>query len=260
MTDDTPLDRAHAAMEAAPADEAARLAFYDCLAGAELFLLLQAEAEGDRITPEVFGLESGPVVLAFDREDRLAAFLGRPAPYAALSGRRLAAMLAGQGLGLGLNLDVAPSAMLLPAEALDWLAATLGQGTDAVEARIERLSPPQGLPEAVLTALDRKLAAAEGLARAAYLADVDYTGGAAGHLLAFIDAVPGAEAALTEAVAEALTFSGIEAGMIDVVFLPATGPVAATLARVGLRFDLPQPVPVGPAAPGSDPDRPPRLR
>lgn len=260
MTDDTPLDRAHAAMEAAPGDDAAQLAFYDCLAGAELFLLLQEEAEGDRISPEVFGLETGPVVLAFDREDRLAAFLGRPAAYAALSGRRLAAMLAGQGLGLGLNLDVAPSAMLLPVEAVDWLAAALGQGTDAIEARIDRLSPPQGLPEAVLTALDRKLSAADGLARAAYLAGVDYVGGGAGHLLAFIDALPGAEAALTEAVAEALSFSGIEAGSIDVVYLPATGPVATTLARVGLRFDLPQPVPVLPAAPGSDPERPPRLR
>ena len=113
MKIDTPLDRAHAAMEADPGEAAMRLAFYDCLAGAEVFLLLQAEAEGDRITPEVFDLETGPVVLAFDREERLAAFLGRPAPYAALSGRRLAGMLAGQGLGLGLNLDVAPSAMLL---------------------------------------------------------------------------------------------------------------------------------------------------
>ena len=261
MTETTALDAAHAAMEAAPDDDAARLRFYDCLAGSEVFLLLEAEPEGESIAPRVFDLDTGPVVLAFDRDWRLAGFAGGPAPYAALSGRRLAALLAGQGVGLGLNLDAGPSATILPPAALDWLAQTLGRAADEVAARIDRLSPPAGLPEAVLTALDRKLAGAGGLAQAAWLAAVDYDGGGSGHILAFIDAVPGAEPALTEAIAEALTFSGIEAGALDVAFFARSNPVAASLARVGLRFDLPQPeVRAAPAAPGSDPDRPPRLR
>ena len=48
---ETPLDRAHDAMQAEPGDDAARLRFYERLADAELFLLLDAEAEGDRSNP-----------------------------------------------------------------------------------------------------------------------------------------------------------------------------------------------------------------
>ncbi|MEP5003118.1 MAG: SseB family protein, partial [Paracoccaceae bacterium] len=86
--------------------------------------------------------------------------------------------------------------------------------------------------------------------------------GAAGHLLGFIGAQPGAENALAKAVAEALTFSGIEAGALDVAFFEASDPVSAQMARQGLRFDLPQPVAVEVPglAPGMDPDRPPILK
>ena len=97
----TMLDRAYGEMEAGGDTE--RLRFYERLADAELFLLLEREAEGGRIAPQVFPLEEGPVVLAFDTEDRLAEF-SPGAAYAAMTGRALAEMLAGQGLGVGLNL------------------------------------------------------------------------------------------------------------------------------------------------------------
>ncbi len=258
---ETPLDAAHRAMEAAPGDDAARLRFFDRLAGAELLLLLAAEAEGDAVTPEVFEVEGASFVLAFDTEERLAAFTGRISPYAALSGRAMAAMLAGQGLGLALNPEVAPSAFLMPPEAVAWLAETLTARPSEDEARPSRLSPPTGLPDVLLTALDAKLASAQGLARHAWLAAVAYDDGREGHLLAFVDALPGAEPGLARAAGEALTFSGVEAGELDVAFFRASDPVTARLARVGLRFDLPQPgAAPAPAAPGMDPDRPPRLR
>jgi hypothetical protein len=262
MTADTVLDRAHAAMEAAPDNDAARLAFFERLADAELFLLLEAEPVGDVIAPRLFPLEDGPVALVFDREERLAAFAEGPAPYAALSGRGLARDLAGRGIGLGLNLGVAPSAFLVPADAVDWLAATLGTAPEELEARPEELRPPAGLPERLVEGLAVKLASAEGLAMGAFLAGVTYAGGRRGHWLVFIDALPGAEGALAQAVSEALVFSGIDAGVLDVAFLPGSDPVAGRLARVGLRFDIPVPdtAPVAPAPPGSDPARPPRLR
>ncbi len=50
MTDLTPLDTAHAAMEAAPADDAARLRFYERLADSEMFLLLSEEVPDSHIT------------------------------------------------------------------------------------------------------------------------------------------------------------------------------------------------------------------
>lgn len=257
----TDLDQAHAAMEAAPENDAARLQFYERLADTELFMLLGEEAVGQQITPELFEIEDQRFALIFDTEERLSDFVGRVAPYAGLPGRALAQMLAGQGIGLALNLEVASSAMLIPAEAVDWLVATLAHGPDETEARLTEVSAPGGLPEAVIAGLDRKLAIAAGLARFAYLAAATYEDGGRGHVLAFVDAVEGAEKALASAAGEALTFSGIEAGMMDVLFVRASDPLAAHLAKVGLRFDLPQPeAPHAPGAPGMDPAKPPRLR
>ncbi|MEX0304240.1 MAG: SseB family protein [Leisingera sp.] len=263
MTEETPLDLAHAAMEAAPADDAARLRFYERLADAELFLMLAAEAEGEQISPELFETPDGAFVLVFDREERLAGFAGRAVPYAALSGRVIAQMLSGQGIGLGLNLEVAPSSILIPAEAVGWLHQTVGHAPEEVEDGITEFTAPAGLPEALLTALDAKLATAGGLAAAAYLAGVRYAGGGRGHLLGFVGAKEAAQASLAKAAGEALTFSGVEAGVMDVAFFDAEDPVAASLARAGLRFDLPQPPEpqeYKPMKPGSDPASPPRLK
>ena len=257
----TDLDTAHTAMETAPDDDAKRLQFYERLADTELFMLLGAEADGDKITPELFEIEDQQFVLVFDREDRLTQFVGRAAPYAGLSGRVLCDMMTGQGIGFGLNLDVAPSAMLIPAQAIDWLHATLGNTPQEAQAKLTEVSAPRGLPEAVVTGLDRKLAIGAGLAQTAYLAAATYDDGARGHVLAFIDAVSGAQDALAKAAGEALTFSGIEAGTIDVLFARSNDPLTAHLAKVGLRFDLPAlHDPQSPGAPGMDPDKPPRLR
>ncbi|MEM8576914.1 MAG: SseB family protein [Pseudomonadota bacterium] len=256
----TPLDTAHAAMMADEEEGGARAAFYAQLATTELYLLLEAEAQGDDIQPRSFDLPQGTTVLAFDREDRLSAFAGGAAPYAAVSGRTLAELLAPAGLGLGLNLDVAPSSILLPPAAMAWLADTTATPQDAAEARITALAPPKGLPEALITALDARLAGATGLARFAAIALASYESGQ-GHLLAFVGALPHAEGALRQAGAEALRFSGLEAGSLDILFLTADHPMAEALSRIGLRFDIPQPEELGQRpAPGSDPDRPPKLR
>lgn len=263
MTEATRLDAAHAAMEAAPEDEGARLDFYGQLAATELFLLLEREAEGESVNPRTFEVEGQSFVLVFDAEDRLARFAGGEAPYAALSGRTVAGMLAPAGLGLGLNLDVAPSAMILPAEAVAWLAGTLEQGPREVETKVSAFTAPGGLPERLITALDARLASAAGLASSAYLVGVEYENGAEGHMLGVIDPVPGAEGALARAVSDLLQFSGLEAAALDVAFFGAEEPAAARLARVGLRFDLPQAEAADStpgAAPGMDPGKPPRLK
>ncbi len=257
---ETPIDRAHAAMVSAGEDDAARLRFFERLADAELFLLLASESKGDSLMPELFALEDGDVALAFDLEDRITAFVERAAPFAALSGRVLVAMLAERNIGLGLNLG-AGSEILLPAQAIGWMAETLRQRPDEAEGTIAEIRAPLGLPDRLIEAFSVKLTGAEGLARHAYLAGVTYEGGVQSHLLAFTGTRPGAEPALSTAISEALTFSGIEAGQIDVIFLETTDPAAARLAKVGLRFDIPVPRQAPDRAPpGSDPDTPPRLR
>ena len=254
----TPIDRAHAAME--DGGHSDRAQFFDRVAEAELFLWLEAEPEGERVNPRIFPVEGAAHVLAFDTEDRLSDFAEQQAPYVALSGRVLAGMLAGQGIGLGLNLG-APSAILLPPDAMDWLAGALGEGPDEREAVVAWYEAPRDVPKELLRSLDAKLAAAAGLAEVAWLASVGYEDGGRGHMLAFGGAVPGAEAALARAMGEALTFSGLEAGALDVAFLPPGDGRLERIAKVGVRIDIPRRAArATPRAPGSDPAKPPRLR
>lgn len=265
MTEMTPLDLAHATMEEDSDDDAARLRFYERLAESELFLMLEQDEPGaeDQVTPELFDLGNARYVLVFDREERLASFSGEATPYVALSGRSVASMLAGQDIGLGVNLDVAPSSILLPHEAVAWLNEMLGNAPETAEARVLEAYPPKGLPEQVIKAIDAKLATAMGLAHAAYLVAVTYEGGRKGHMLCFVDAVPQARDALAKAASEALVFSNIEAGTMDVSFLQSADKIVEQFERVGLRFDLPQmqqPVTQSTDAPGMDPDKPPKLK
>lgn len=256
----TDIDIAHAAMTASEDDDAARLRFYERVADAELFILLAGDPDGDQVEPELFEISDQKFALIFDREERLATFVGRAAPYAGLPGRGLIQMLEGQGVGLALNLEVAPSAMLIPPDAVDWLAETLRNTPEETTGNLSELRSPGALPEEVVTGLDRKLAIAAGLASHAFLSGAVYDDGRFGHILAFVDAKDAAEKALAHAAGEALTFSGIEAGTIDVLFVKSGDAINDILARVGLRFDLPVPEqPNLPGAPGMDPEKPPKL-
>ncbi|PIE09254.1 MAG: hypothetical protein CSA72_13755 [Rhodobacterales bacterium] len=259
----TELDRAAQALAAAPQDDAARLALFERISDSELYLALEAEpAPGEEsVRPLLFDVDGARFALVFDRAGRLTDFAEGAAPYVALSGRAVAAMLAGQGIGLALNPEVAPSSMLISAEEIDWLAVQLAGAPEEAEARLSEIAPPPALPEHLIAALDRKLATAAGRARHAWLVEARKENGVHGALLVFVDPAPGAEWALARLVQEALTFSGLEAGAIDVGFSPSSGPMAAQLAKVGLRFDLPEVAreDLRPA-PGSDPENPPILR
>ncbi len=261
MTNRTALDIAHAAMMAKDSPTT-RMRFHERLADSELFLLLAREPSGENLDPVLIETETGPYVIAFDRQERLAEFTGATAPYAALSGRVLVAMLKQQQIGIALNPEVAPSAWLIPPNAIDWLAETLSVEPGETSARAESFSAPAGLPASLLSGLDAKLASAAGLAKSAWLAGVRYKDGQQGHILVFVDARPGAEAALAKAVNEAVAFSGMDGGKFDVAFFHASDPLIAALSRVGLRFDLPQPEAgaIKPVRPGSDPEKPPNLR
>jgi len=259
----TPLDAAHAAMDRDETDEASRLRFFDCLADGEFLLLLEEEPQGDDLKPRVFPLESGPVVLIFDLEERMAEFTGGVSPYAALPGRVIAQVLAGQGIGLGVNLGVAPSQMILPPEALDWLSGMLDGAPEETEDVPELFSAPWSLPQDLLAALKAKLARAKGLAAFALLAGVTYRGNRKGHMLAVVGASEAAEPALARAIREALVFSGLEAGVLDVTFPPPEADTIRRMLPVAYRIDIPAPSTEGratPVAPGSDPTRPPKLR
>lgn len=258
----TDLDRAHQGFDT---DDAVRLRFFAALADAELFVLLDEEPKGEDISPRLFAIDGGQVVLAFDTQERMAEFAKDVVPYVALPGRIVAQLLAGAGLGLGLNLDVAPSSTLLPPDALQWLVETLEQNDPGtLEARIAEILPPRTVPEVLLMGLAERLSRAGDLAEAALLAEVRYAQGGSGHLLAIVGADPRAHPALARAASEALTFSGIDAGFLDVGFFDVAAPLVARLEKVAYAFELPQEqapenVQIPGAAPGMDPNKPPRL-
>ena len=262
MTDTTDIDRALKARDAAPEDTAVNLAFHERVAEAEIYLVLEEKPEGEIARARILDTSTGALALAFDREERMAAFMGEITPYVAISGRQIAAMLAGSGTGLALNLGT-EAETVLPTEALAWMAETLAATAATAQGQIVEVTRPGTLPEALLAALDRKLALMAGAADTALLGSVVYADGSRSHALAVVGAAPEAEPGIAAALGEALRLSWLAAGALDVVFLAADHPVTAALARRGLRFDLPEmeaPAPQAPSAPGSDPFKPPRLR
>ncbi len=260
---ETPLDFAHRAMEAAGDAPGPRLRFYERLLDAELFVLLAAESPQDRLDLQVLDIDEGRVVLAFDRDDRMAAFLDAPAPYAALSGRRLAALLAGQGLGIALNAGGAPSTALLSAATIDWLAA-MARGAVAQEAaRPVAVAAPAGADPDLVAGVAAKLAAMSGALGAAWLATLRFDDGSTRLALAIEGARDVDRDGIAAAIAEAVRFSGMDEGGLDVTYVEADTPSRDAFARAGLAFEIPIRAPEAarpPAPPGSDPDRPPRLR
>ncbi len=257
------LDRAFAAMNARPDDETLAMQFYQTLAQTPLFLVLDQEVAGDTVTPRLFDLPSGALVLAFETEDLLGAWTqdAGQVPYAVLPGRIIAQQLAGLGreIALGLNFGGA-SEVILPHAAMGWLAEMLDVAPQSVAARIVHVAAPQGLPDALTAALRRALP----LGTRAFLGAVKYDNGAMGHVLAVLDSA--AEDPIARAIAESLGFSGLEAGVLDVTFVAGNSPLAAKMQQFGLDFSTA--MPTAPQtdseqtrpAPGSDPAKPPKLR
>lgn len=299
MTETTPLDIAHAAMQANETDPRARLKFYQRLAESELFLLLEKEAGADGVSPELFPLEGVPYALVFDREERLADFARRTVAHLALSGRAAIGLLAGEGIGLGVNPGVAASSILIAPDAVDWLASALAGAVHEARERPLEIAPAFDLPEPLLAALAEKLALAGGLARAAWVANVTYANGTRATLLAIVDARPGAEGAIRQAVSEAVVFAAPDspdspdsagsaggtdgaggagnadsaggtgaAGSLDLAFFCGEDGIVRHIERAGIRIALADPARNAPenreaqqpAGPGMDPARPPRIR
>ena len=128
---------------------------------------------------------------------------------------------------------------------------------EQVQAKVARFEAP-AVPEAVLTAL-----AGVAMFGGGCLAGVVYASGRRGVMLALTGVQPDNEPRVARAVTEALAFSGLEASVLDLVFVSAGDPVLTRMAEVGLVYQpevRAAPVAEAPMAPGSDPLRPPILR
>ncbi|MCQ0970095.1 SseB family protein [Paracoccus sp. TK19116] len=240
-------------------DDLCRVPFHDAdaplrarvlsrLADSELTVALDGEADDDRAAFRMFDLPGGPVALAFDRDERLAAIFGHPSAYVAMPGRVLARLLAQEAAGLLVN-PGHPSEMLLDAATLAWLGRALEDAPEEAEART-RFSPPDPAVVAILAEpLAERLSDLRGTVTGAALVAAKGAD-TAGHLLIIAGAAPERQAHLAKALAETLAFLPSVPDGVDVAFSDTAVPDFA------VRFDLqPPPKPDRPR-----PDRPPNLR
>jgi hypothetical protein len=258
----TPLDRAHAAAEAPGAAPDARTRFYALLLESTLLLPVDPTPPDAPLQPMVFPLDDGPVALAFDDDARMAGFFGGPTEYVALPGRALAAALAEAGLGLGLNLGEAPSATLLDAAAVRWLAAEAGGGVDTADlSGALTLGPPSGATPGLLAALAERVAAFPGLIAEARLARLG-PGGAPGRLTLLILPAPAARRAaegLAAALGRAAAPHAPSGEEVAVGVLAEGHPLLGPARRLGADL-APPPAPAPAAEAPPAPPRPPVLR
>jgi hypothetical protein len=201
-------------------------------------------------------------VAAFDTEERLAAFAGRIAPYAALSGPDARAAPRPRGLGLALNPE-APRPPDAPAARRGGLArrrarGATGRGDGAARGGASAGRPARRAPRRAR----RQARHGHGASRAT-------PGSPPSPMPAAARPSPrgrrrgalGAEPAIARADRRGADLLGSGGRELDVDFLPMADPAVARIAKVGLRFDLRRRSRrAAPARPGMDPDRPPRLR
>jgi len=263
----TNLDRAHEQMQLRPDDDALRARFMSLLADCELFLPLKQEPKGDEIAPELLDLEGGTYLRAYDSEERLSQGCQNAGeggvPYIALSGRILARMLAGSQVGLALNLNVAPSSMLLSNDMMRWVNEVLDHAPETAQGHIASLHAPRQFAGSFLDVLSAKLVFSASLAQAFWLCRVVYKSGEEADVLAILGAKARVEEALAKAVQEAVLLAGEGDTVLDVLFLTGDEPLVAPLERLGERliFDRSEEALItSPKPPGRDPDKPPILR
>ncbi|MEM7270982.1 MAG: SseB family protein [Pseudomonadota bacterium] len=253
----TPLDLAWIAAEAAHAGDAGMARYYDIFAATEFHLLIDAETLGSGAPqPQLFPVEGVDTALIFDTETRLAAFAEGGA-HLTLTGRAVVGMFAGAGVQLGVNLGDAPSATILPAEAVDWAASALRQPIEAADAETASLTIPRGVMPDMLMALDQKLAA-----MGAAVAEGWLCGLGRGLILCLVLRTPRAEQQVVAAMAETARFHGGDKAAFDIAVLSPSDPKLEAARRVGLGFQPADPadaIKIERAAPGMDPSKPPKL-
>lgn len=257
----TPLDRAHLAAAADGAAPDARARFYALLLESALFCPVEQASQTGPLKPLVFALEGGPVALAFDDDARMAGFFDAPTEYVTLPGRALTAALAQAGLGLGLNLGDAPSAMLLAAADVAWIAAEMGGAVEAAAvAGALTVAAPLGAERGLLAALADRIAAHPGMIAEAWLVRLGVADAPGRLTLLFLPAEPfrrGAEAlsAMLGRAAQPYAPAGEE---VAVGVMTPDHPVLRSARAQGLRLWPDAPSASGPAV--ARPPAPPRLR
>ncbi len=157
-TIETALDLA---FERARSDEDESGIFYDALFAATVFMPIrnaynengeESDTDAQAIEPLVWEVEGNETLLLFDTEERLARWANEPMNYIGLPGSTFFKMFQGE-LQVAVNLAVAPSSVMIPAEVVAWLhdRADAIVETEEVPAGsgLDVTAPPELSPEAI---------------------------------------------------------------------------------------------------------------
>ena len=236
----TAIDRAYSEM--IDGGEAELLRFYQVLAGSDLLVLLDASDENEVPEPKIIPVEAGQYVLVFDLKERVTELTGYDAPTSRVAGREVFQLMRGRGIGVAVNMGEAPSAMLIPGDAIDWICDTLDDAAAAENApvpapapaagRFKALLAPHNFPDTLQLALTDKLAPVADLYDKALLLRAEYDDGQSGYLVAFSAVEDANRGVIAASVNDALaTFRGKEVAL-DIAFMARDEPLLDRIGRV----------------------------
>lgn len=241
-----PLDQLWAKLGPSPKEPDLRR-YYQALLAAELFLPLE-EASQSGVTPYLVELEGTAHALVFSEESGLAAFFEEGADRVELTGAGLIEMLAGEGLGLALNPGLDRGQFFMPPETVTWLV----EGDVEAGEKQFIFKALGDVPSDALAQILDAVGTLSGRVEHAVLAGTEE----GGLVLVLVEA----EGALVPEFGRLL--SVVDAGVsLDLVLMTAADFTSSGLRDVGLALEVPDlPEPVVMKAPGSDPEKPPKLR
>lgn len=238
-------DRAVTAIERAYSEmitggEAELVRFYQLLAGSDLLVLLDASDGNEVPEPKVIPVEAGHYVLVFDLKERVTELTGYDAPTSRVTGREVFQLMRGRGIGVAVNMGEAPSAMLIPADAIDWICDTLDAAADKpagpppapAAGRFKALLAPHNFPDTLQLALNDRLGPVADLFDKALLLRAEYDDGQSGYLVAFSAVEEGSRGVIAACVNDALaTFRGKDVAL-DIAFMARDEPLLDRIGRV----------------------------
>ena len=252
------MDKTYARMQAAPNSDAAGLRFYEAFCDTNLHVLVNAD-----LSLQIFETSQGKLILAFDTEERMAEFVEQPTEFIKMPGRELVTQLKETDIGIGLNLNVAPTSQILTPEILDWVSALLSVDSTLMVDQVAGFSADCQLSDDDRTALTDRLVNFTGVVKAAYICGVTYADGATADALFFIDCDQDIEADLFTAMIETQKFAMDSSADLAIKFISSDSPALPEIQRHGHQLHIPAPIVTPtfqPSAPGMDPNKPPKLR
>lgn len=236
-----------------------RSALLGVVARTEFHLLLLADSDGTSAEPFLLDVNNGKAAVVFDKLDLMAGFQDGVSNFISASGRDLAVMLHKENLLLTINPGCEDTSFILEQNTLEWMSAQTNLAPKTIEFSVKDIGPARDADIALVTALDEILPNMQGLAERLVVAGLTEDA-EKGMVIFFLNTQPGAEDTLTQLIHEMVTFSAGNIPDLNVGFVRNEDPLVNRLKEIGLHMQLPKlPVPTPRPAPGSDPDKPPKL-